>query len=244
MFKIITENWTFKVTSLLFAVVLWMFIMGERRLEVSYRVPLELQNIPKELILVSDIPSMVDIRISGPRTLQMKISPSDISIVVDLIDLQPGLTTFKGLEERLNLPSGLRVTRLSPSYLDLKLERVQEKKVPVRLILAGDPSPGFKLGEITIIPSKVAVSGGETELKNVTEVTSETIDLQGVNDGFSLIVPLVHTGTYTHLKDEKTTEVQIEIIPIKVLPPVDIDSQMTNELIADPTKSAERVGAQ
>ncbi len=244
MFKMITENWTFKVTSLLFAVVLWMFIMGERRLEVSYRVPLELQNIPKELILVSDIPSMVDIRISGPRTLQMKISPSDISIVVDLIDLQPGLTTFKGLEERLNLPSGLRVTRLSPSYLDLKLERVQEKKVPIRLILAGEPSPGFKLGEITIVPSKVTVSGGETELKNVTEVTTETIDLQGVNDGFSLIVPLVHTGTYTHLKDEKTTEVQIEIIPIKVSPLVKNDSQITTELIADPTKSAERVGAQ
>ncbi len=244
MFKILTENWTFKVTSLLFAVVLWVFIMGEKRLEVSYRVPLELQNIPKELILVSDVPSMVDIRISGPRTLQMKISPNDISIVVDLAELQPGLTTFKGLEERLNLPSGLQVTRLSPSYLDLKLERVQEKKVPIKLVLAGKPSPGFKLGKINIIPSKVSIAGGETELKNVTEVTTEAVDLQGVNDGFSVIVPLIHAGTYTRFKDDKTAEVQVEIIPIKVLPAEDIDSQMINDLTIDPTKKAERVGAQ
>ncbi|MCK4501841.1 MAG: YbbR-like domain-containing protein [Desulfuromonadales bacterium] len=218
MFKLLTNNWTFKVTSLLFALVLWMFIMGERRLEVSYRVPIELQNVPRELMIASDIPSMVDIRISGPRTLQMKISPSDISIIVDLADLQPGLTTFKGLEERLNLPSGLRVTRLSPSYIDLKLERVKQKLVPIKIALEGEPLPGFKLGKIVVIPSEVTIKGGETELKNVTEVTTEAVDLNGVNEGFSLIVPLIHDGTYTHFKDEKTAEVQVEIIPSEALP--------------------------
>jgi len=218
MFKLLTENWTLKLISLVFALVLWMFIMGERRLEVGYTVPLELQNIPKNLMVANEVPSLVDVRISGPRTLLMKVSPNDISIAVDLSNLQPGLTTFKRLEERLNLPSGLRVTRLSPSFIDIKLERIQEKKVPVKIALTGEPMAGFQIGSVKATPDRVVVAGAESELKNVTEVTTEPIDLTGVNEGFSLIVPLEHQGTYTYFKNEKTTEVQIEIQPAEPPP--------------------------
>ena len=221
MFKLLTENWTFKLISLVLALMLWMFIMGERRLEVGYRVPLELQNIPKELMVANEVPSLVDVRVSGPRTLQMKVSPNDISIIVDLVDLKPGLTTFKQLEERLNLPSGLRVTRLSPSFIDLKLERIKQKLVPVKIALAGEPLSGFKVHNVRVVPDEVIIEGGETELKSISEVTTEEVNLNGVNEGFSLIVPLVHRGTYTHFKDEKTTEVQVEIQPVELLPPAD-----------------------
>ena len=232
MFKLLTENWTLKLISLVFALLLWMFIMGERRLEVGYLVPLELQNLPKGLMVANEVPSQVDVRVSGPRTLLMKISPNDISIVVDLADLKPGLTTFKRLEERLNLPSGLRVTRLSPSFIDLKLERIKQKEVPIKIALTGEPLAGFQVGRITAIPDKVIVEGGETELKSVSEVTTEAVNLDGVNAGFSVIVPLVYRGTYTYLKTDKTTEVQVEIQPVEVLPsPEDkqVDQQKNNE---------------
>jgi len=49
MLRLVTENWTLKLTSLAFAIALWMFIMGERRLEVGYAVPLHLQNVPSTL---------------------------------------------------------------------------------------------------------------------------------------------------------------------------------------------------
>ncbi len=211
MFKLLTENWTLKLLSLIFALLLWMFIMGERRFEVGFLVPLEMQNIPEGLMIANEVPSQVDVRVSGPRTLLMKVTPNDISIVVDLVDLKPGLTTFKRLEERLNLPNGLRVTRLSPSFIDLRLARIQEKEVPIKPVLIGTPEPGYLLGKVSLVPDHVTLAGAETELKNVTSVTTDVIDLEGVNAGFSLIVPLVHRGTYTYLKDEKTTEVQVEI---------------------------------
>jgi len=224
MFKLFTENWTLKLISLIFALLLWMFIMGERRLEVGYLVPLELQNIPEELMVANEVASLVDVRVSGPRTLLMKVSPNDISIVVDLTDLKPGLTTFKRLEERLNLPSGLRVTRLSPSFIDLKLERRKQKEIPVKITLAGEPLPGYQIGRIMAVPDKVVVEGGETELKGVSEVTTESVDLDGVNEGFSVIVPLVHRGTYTYLKDDKTVEVQVEVQSVEPLPLIDDDN--------------------
>ena len=224
MFKFLTENWTLKIISLVLALLLWSFIMGERRLEVGYPVPLELQSLPKGLMVANEVPSLIDVRVSGPRTLLSKVSPNDISIVVDLTDLKPGLTTFKRLEERLNLPSGLRVTRLSPSFIDLKLERIKQKLVPIKIIFTDKPLSGFKVGKVRSVPDEVIIEGAESELKNVNEVTTEDVNLKGVNEGFSLIVPLVHRGTYTHFKDEKTTEVQVEIEPVEVFPPVEEDN--------------------
>jgi len=223
VFRFLTENWTLKIISLVLALLLWSFIMGERRLEVGYPVPLELQSLPTGLMVANEVPSLIDVRVSGPRTLLSKISPNDISIVVDLTDLKPGLTTFKRLEERLNLPSGLRVTRLSPSFIDLKLERIKQKLVPIKIVFSDQPLPGFKVGKVRSVPDEVIIEGAESELKNVSEVVTESVNLKGVNEGFSLIVPLVHRGTYTHFKDEKTTEVQVEIEPIEVLPPVEMD---------------------
>ncbi len=218
MFKLITENWTLKLMSLVFALMLWFFIMGERRLEVNYRVPLELQNLPRELMVANETPSMVDVRISGPRTLLMKVSPNDISITVDLTGLRPGLTSFRRLEERLNLPSGLRVTRLSPSFVDVRLERIQQKTVPISIALNGEPLSGFVVGGIRAIPDQVTIEGAETELKNITAVTTDEVDLAGVNSSFSLIVPLQHRGSFSWFKDERTTEIQVEIAAVEVVP--------------------------
>jgi len=221
MFKLITQNWALKLMSLVFALMLWFFIMGERRLEVNYRVPLELQNLPRELMVANEIPSMVDVRISGPRTLLMKVSPNDISITVDLTGLSPGLTSFRRLEERLNLPSGLRVTRLSPSFIDLRLERVQQKTVPIIIALSGEPMSGFVVANVRANPDHVAIEGAEGELKNVTEVSTDDVDLTGVNSSFSLIVPLQHRGSFSWFKDERTTEIQVEIAAQEVAPESD-----------------------
>jgi YbbR domain-containing protein len=201
-------------------------------------VPLELQNIPADLMVANEVPSLVDVRIIGPRTLLMKVSPNDISIAVDLTDLQPGLTTFKRLEERLNLPSGLRVTRLSPSFIDLKLERIKSKQVPVKIALVGEPLEGYQVGSVNAVPARIVIEGAESELKSVREVTTEPVDLNGVNEGFSLIVPLEHQGTYTYFKDEKTTEVQVEIQT--VIPPVETGEENLERQITEDRSEGDR----
>ncbi len=215
MIELVTKNWTLKLLSLVFALILWMFIMGERHLEVGYTVPLELQNIPKELIVASQVPSLIDVRISGPRTLLMKVSPGDISITVDLSDLKPGLTSFKRLEERLNLPSGMRVTRVSPSFVDIRLDRRREKRVPIKIVLAGDPDPGYRVTGLRSLPDKVSISGAESEIKSISEVMTEPIDLKGVTENFSEIVPLTYERTYTNFMDEKTSEIMVSIEAIE-----------------------------
>jgi len=213
MIEKIFENWLLKFISLAFAVVLWFFVMGESRMEVNHIVPLEYQNLPDGLMIANDIPSSVAIRISGPRAMQMNLNPGDIRLAVDLKGLSAGVTSFRRLEESLNLPSGLKITRISPSYVDVKLERVRERQVPVRVILTGEPAPGFIVKSFKATPAKVTVSGAESELKLVSEVVTEGIDLTHVQESFSQTVAISYVGNYTDLKDTKTVEVQVVLQP-------------------------------
>ncbi len=218
----LTQNWILKLLSLSFAIILWFFVMGDRKLEVGYAVPLELQNIPPGLMVANEVPGLIDVRISGPRTVLMNLRPSDISIAVDLIDLEPGVTSFKRLEERLNLPSSLRVTRLSPSFVDVRLERVREKSLPVRPVLTGMPAAGFRVGSIRVMPEQMVVQGAESEIKDLTELLTEAVDVTDAQESFTLTVPVNHQGRYTSLKEHRSAEVRVEIEPIS--PPRDLSA--------------------
>jgi len=213
MIEKIFENWLLKLISLAFAVVLWFFVMGESRMEVNHIVPLEYENLPEGLMIANEVPTSVAIRISGPRALQVNLSPGDISLAVDLKNLTAGVTSFKRLEESLNIPSGLKITRISPSYVDVKLERVRERAVPVRVILTGNPAPGFIVKSTSVTPNKVTVSGAESELKGVSEVVTEGIDLSNVQESFSQTVAISYLGNYTDLKETRTVDVQVVLAP-------------------------------
>lgn len=213
MIEKIFENWLLKFISLAFAVILWFFVMGESRMEVNHIVPLEYQNLPAGLMIANEVPTSVAIRISGPRALQVNLSPGDIRLGVDLKDLPAGVTSFRRLEENLNIPSGLKITRISPSYVDVKLERVRERSVPVRVVLTGQPMAGFIVKSVSAVPEKVTVIGAESELKGVSEVVTEGIDLSHVRENFSQTVAIGYIGNYTDLKETRTVEVQVILQP-------------------------------
>ncbi len=211
MLEKITENWLLKLVSLVFALILWFFVMGERKLEVGYSVPLELENLPPGLMIASDLPTTVDVRISGPRTVLMNLHPRDISVSVDLEGLPPGTTSFRRLEERINLPSGLRVTRISPASVDMRLERVRQKRVPVEPVLTGAPGEGFRITDVLVIPAQVTVEGAESELREINRVVTAAVDVDGVRQGFTQSVPLNFRGDFTSLVNHATVEVRIAV---------------------------------
>ncbi len=190
--------------------------MGEQKLEKGYPVSLELQNVPEGLIVTSEIPSLVDVRISGPRTVLLNLSPADLNINVDLKGLAPGVTSFKRLDEKIRLPRSLKITRFSPAVIDVRLEKIQEKKVPVRAVFSGVLPAGLTVEKITVRPEKVLISGAGSELKNVSEVETEPIEVSEVRESFKLEIPLNYVGKFSTMdENQKVVEVDVVIGPVK-----------------------------
>ncbi len=215
MLSALTENLMLKILAFVFAVILWFFVMGEQKLEKGYAVPLELRNVPEGLMVTSEVPSLVDVRISGPRTVLLNLSPTDLNINVDLKGLSPGVTSFRRLDERVRLPRSLKITRFSPAVIDVRLEKIQQKKVPVRTVFSGVLPEGLAVEKITVEPEQVLVRGAGSELKNVSEVETEPIEVSEVRESFRLETPLNYVGKFSSLdEDRKVVEVDVTIGPV------------------------------
>ena len=124
----LNENLLLKLISLAFALVLWFFVMGEQRHEVSHAVPVEYRNLPKGLVIANEVPATVSVTLSGPRALLSRVSTEHLNLSLDLNELPPGMTSFRRLDEKLRAPSGLVVTRISPAGIDVRLERSHEER--------------------------------------------------------------------------------------------------------------------
>jgi YbbR domain-containing protein len=124
----LTDNLALKLVSLAFAVVLWFFVMGEQRHEVSHAVPVEYRNLPKGLVIANEVPEIVIVTVSGPRALLSHLAANELSLALDLTDLAPGVTSFRRLDEMVKTPSRLVVTRISPAGIDLRLEPSSEER--------------------------------------------------------------------------------------------------------------------
>ena len=107
------------------------------------------------------------------------------------------------------------MTRVSPSVIDVKIERMSRKTVPVRAVFSGVLPPGLAIGKIRIEPSKVELEGSGSELKVINEVLTEPIEVSEVQQDFSGLVTLDFVGKHTALVEAEAVEVTVTIVPAK-----------------------------
>lgn len=212
MIQTLMNNWHLKLMSLMFAIVLWLFIVGEQKLERGFSVPLELKNVPEGMMVTSEVPSHIDVRIIGPRTLLVNQDPEQLSIRIDLKGLPEGVTTFRRLEDRISLPGGMRVSRLTPSFIDIRLEEVIVRSLKPRVVFEGEPASGFERGGIQVDPPEVSIEGARTEVSAIKEISTEPIALAERSEPFTVSVPLVYAGKFSRIVSGPLN-VSVDILP-------------------------------
>ena len=124
----VLRNWHLKLLSLLLAFLLWSVITGEPPAEVGFAVPLELQNIPEGLVVAGDVPASVQVRLHGPAALVRRLGTGDISVALNLAGRKPGEHSFALSPGDVIVPYGVRVVRLSPAQIRLRLEPAELSK--------------------------------------------------------------------------------------------------------------------
>jgi YbbR domain-containing protein len=119
--EIVRHNLGLKAMSLLLAFMLWLFVAAGREAEISRSVPVLIENIPPGLVVAGNPPSIINVRIKGPRILLFKSRTERFSILLDLKGSKEGITSFPSPGALINLPDGVRVTRVAPASIEVRL---------------------------------------------------------------------------------------------------------------------------
>ncbi len=210
------HNLPLKFVSLVIACGIWAFVnLGERDTEETLKVPLELRNIPAQLMITSPRVDFVDVRVSGPRNLLGRIDRSRLSVPLELGGVKVGPSVFRVAGESLNLPRGVRVVRLNPAQVTMELERISHKTVPVRLRLVGKLSPDLQVVDTKVSPETVQISGPTSDIENVHAASTEAVDLSKMQAGtIERELPLEPAGDYIAFSASRVaTQIRIDELP-------------------------------
>ena len=180
-----------KLFSLLFAVGLWLFVnAGQKPTEKSLTVPVEVRNLPSDLIAVNAGPGQVEVRVAGPPALLSTLDPDYLKVVLDLDGAHAGTSTFRLSAAFFNPPRGVRIARISPAVINLKLETKGERSLPVTVRLGTKPPPGYKIVRTESVPETVRVRGPANAVNRMTSVETVPVEVETAKGQFTRDVRL------------------------------------------------------
>lgn len=174
--KFLTSNLLIKVFSLLLAVLLWVYITGQVKSEMSFSVPLELTNIPSNLEITNELPPFISVRLRGNSSTLRNVRPGNIKVVLDLSRIREGRSFFRIDKGHIALPKGLKAVKISPEKLTIKAELLLEKEVPVML-----NRKGFKSNwKVKFEPTHVKVHGVKSKVLGIRMIKTKPLDLSNI----------------------------------------------------------------
>ncbi len=175
MRRIVRKNLGLKVLALLLSVLLWWFVAGESNVQVGFVVPLEIRNIPPGMALTNKVDRQVEVRLAGPSTLISGLEQKDISAIIDLSDAKTGKEIIPLSERSVKIPAGFRVERVYPRSVEIVLERLERKTIPVIPQIGGSEKIRARIEKTEVDPPSIEVEALPDEISRLKALNTEEI---------------------------------------------------------------------
>ncbi len=194
--------------------------------ETDIFIPVDVQNIPKGLIITEHPPKGIEARIRALKALAKTLPEMKLRYKMDVSDLLIGVHAIPVNPNNIKLPNGISILKVSPSFLRVKMEKEVKKVVPVIVSISGNPAPGFEVVATKAKPSSIILKGSGKILSQKKEILTKPIDVNGISESFQREIALdLSEGTATpfvsmpiHVEvqiKEKIVSKKIQDIPVE-----------------------------
>ncbi|MBI2116508.1 MAG: YbbR-like domain-containing protein [candidate division NC10 bacterium] len=204
-------NLGLKLLSVVLAVFLWAVVLGEQKVEVTRTVPLEITNLPRDLILVNDPPDSLEVRLRGPKTLVTTLASREVDLEGLPKSFVEGENVIAIRPETVRVPRGIEVVEVTPRRVRVVLDAMAVREVEVSPRVEGAPAKGFALKRVTSTPARIRMAGPKNELRRLTRVYTVPISLDGQTASFTTRAMLEPAGRQIRALDEVPIIVGVEI---------------------------------
>ncbi len=131
-------------------------------------IPVDILGQPEKSILIDPPPDgrlSVQIVFEGPTSIVTQLTAADFSATIDLSNIPFGEETTVPVTVQADIPD---ITLLSPQQaIDVLLEQLVTRDIPVELDLRGTVARGYKQGDPLIDPLTITISGPAANVNNI-----------------------------------------------------------------------------
>ena len=212
-FGTLKRNRLLKFFSILLAIALWFTVSGEERTETSISMSLEMVNLDQNLMVTSEVPSAIQVRVIGSRSIVNNLSQSRFTQTLDLNGYKSGRHTFSLGPNTLSLPRGVQVVRIQPNPITLTLAATITRTLPIKPVLENNPAEGYELVSAQTRPAQATVRGPASELAELQVISTLPIDLSFLKEPTVIATDLDFKNLHLALKAPLPILADIQIAP-------------------------------
>ncbi len=199
--------------SICFAIVIWIFAPSPNRelTEVKFFVPVSYANLPKHLEITSEPLQLISVSVEIPRNELAQVHPSMFQASIDLEEAIQGDMEYEMTKKVVSAPNNIKIIEIDPRVVNLTLEEIIEKELPIQPVFVGELAKGYVLEQITMIPESVKVKGLASILGKVERLQTKAINIEAIDSDLEMLAYIVFPKNVTAI-DPKPEYYTIQIV--------------------------------
>ena len=178
------------ILSVMFITGIWFGITRGLDTLAAYDVPIEYMNRNPSQEIVETSVNQVKLQIGGSRSLIRTINSDQLRVRIDLSEAVLGKNDISITRDKISLPPGVILKDVDPPVVDVTLDVLTEKVLPIQADWIGAMPDNLILAGASLTPDKIAVIGASQFLESVATIYTEKIPVDGLNQSGTLTVGL------------------------------------------------------
>ncbi|MGM0645859.1 MAG: CdaR family protein [Thermodesulfobacteriota bacterium] len=175
----IHKNWRYQLLALLLAFFTWYLISGRERVETWVQMPIELVNLPEDLVIREGMVNRLEVRVRGPKSLVRALNTKDLAYTMDMSGLEQGRQTLALQQQNIPISRALQVMEIRPSRVELLVDQLMAKTVPVNIDWSAELDSDFQFIEGETEPQRVELEGPSTLVEPLQAVSTKPVTVHG-----------------------------------------------------------------
>ena len=166
--------------SIIFVTGVWFSVSKGVDTLATLEIPVVYMNRDPAMEIVKTSGNTVSLELEGSSALIKSIKPDQIQVKLDLSKSKVGPNSFTITRENISLPPGIILKGLTPPVVDVDLDVLIKKELPVQIDWVGKLPDHLVLTDATIKPKTVEIIGGKRMLEKMSTIYTEKVPLNNL----------------------------------------------------------------
>lgn len=173
------EHWQYRLLSLFLAFFCWYLVSGSEKVDTWIEIPLEFSDLPDDYVIRSGMRNRIQVRVRGASGIIRGLDSQHLAYKAKLSSLRLGTNTILLNQKNIPLNTSLEVIEISPPRLELNVDKIVSKTLPVKVVWHGEVPNDLVLKETWARPETITLTGASAVLSEMEDVPTKEVELPG-----------------------------------------------------------------
>jgi diadenylate cyclase len=200
------------VFSVIFITGVWFSVSRGGDTLVTFQSPVVYMNRDPAMEIVKTSVNTVNLELEGSGALIKAIKPDQVQVRLDMSKSKMGPNSFTITRESISLPPGIILKDVKPAVVEVDLDVLMKKELPVQIDWVGRLPDKFILAEANLDPKTVEIIGGKRILETLSTIYTEKVPLNNLDAKGTITANLALTPASLKIAPDSKEKVTIKYL--------------------------------